>query len=88
MGRGFQAQLWKSDRIHFASSDLTTVLWRKALVELQEERGYRKLLYEPAHGALGEPCLPRKAQPGWSPNNIAPTAADSLVQFRREITAK
>lgn len=37
-------------RIHFASSDLTVVLWRKALVELQEERGCRKLLYEPAHG--------------------------------------
>lgn len=28
-GRDFQAQLWKSNRIHFASSDLTTVLWSK-----------------------------------------------------------
>lgn len=86
LGRGFQVQLWKSEFIlpllisQQFSGERLWLNFRK--------RGATGLAPHFAHGALGEPRLPRKAQPGWSPNNIAPTAADSLLQFRREITAK
>lgn len=37
-GRTFQAQLWKSNRINFASSDLTTVLWSKLCLNFKKRR--------------------------------------------------
>lgn len=67
VGRAFQAQLWKSNRIHLASSDHTTVLGSKLCLNFKM-RG--------ATGISSEPRAPwaRCALPSWQ----RPSSCSSL----------
>lgn len=67
VGRAFQAQLWKSNRIHLASSDRTTVLWSKLCLNFKV-RGTTGISSNP--GVLWARC----ALPSWQ----RPSSCSSL----------
>lgn len=72
VGRAFQARLWKSNRIHLASSDHTAVLWSKLCVNFKK-RGDMGISSEPRPRGPDVLCLSGKDHPA---------AAHSAFQFR------
>lgn len=61
VGRTFQAQLWKSNRINFASSDLTTVLWSKLCLNFKKRRAAGTPF--PSLCPVGQMCFAFLAKP-------------------------